>query len=75
MAPAGTSRGPFRAPHRRLVRRPAGDDAPVGGDATGAVERRRAAVIRPAGLPRLHNDHGHSALLPGHSKSRIPTAY
>ena len=51
MAPAGTSRGPFRAPRRRLVRRPAGDDAPVGGDATGAVERRRAAVIRPAGQP------------------------
>ena len=39
------------APRRRLARRPAGDDAPVGDDATGAVERRRAAVIRPAGLP------------------------
>ena len=39
------------APRCRLVRRPAGDDAPVGGDVTGAVERRRAAVIRPAVLP------------------------
>ena len=39
------------APRRRLVRRPAGDDAPVGGDVTGVVERRRAAVIRPAVLP------------------------
>ena len=41
------------APRRRLVRRPAGDDAPMGGDATRSVERRRAAVIRPPGLPPL----------------------
>ena len=41
----------FLAPHHCLARRPASDDAPMGDDATGAVERRRVAVIRPAGLP------------------------
>ena len=43
----------FLAPRHCLARRPASDDAPMGDDATGAVERRRAAVIRPAGLPPL----------------------
>jgi len=41
----------FLAPCRCLARRLAGDHAPVGDDAMGAVERRRAAMIRPAGVP------------------------
>ena len=41
------------APRRSLARRLAGDHAPVGDDAMGAVERRRAAVIRLTGLPPL----------------------
>jgi len=41
------------APRRSLARRLAGDHAPVGDDVTGAVGRRRAAMIRPAGLPPL----------------------
>ena len=49
----GAPRAASRAPRRSLARRLAGDRAPVGDNATGAVERRRAAVIRPADLPPL----------------------
>ena len=38
-------------PRRCLGARPAGAHAPVGDDATGVVERRWAAMMRPAGLP------------------------
>ena len=38
------------APRQSLARRLAGDHAPVGGDATQAEERHRAAMMRPAGV-------------------------
>ena len=38
------------ARRRSLARRLAGDHAPVGGDATQAEERHRAAMMRPAGV-------------------------
>ena len=39
------------APHRSQARSLVGAHAPVGDNATGAVERRWAAMMRSAGLP------------------------